>query len=416
MIKRLFTIAIAALALIASVSSVTAQGSLPPAEIRRIAQSVTLIVNLDARGEPQSSGSGTIVDPAGYIFTNYHVIEGGSDFAILLLDDIAEQPVLRFFASIVNYSEEFDFAILQIDRDADGRSVNPDTLNLPNIELSPTPVDLGQRIHVFGFPGIGDNYLVLTEGTITTIRNGDLGGQRIPVWNQTDAEISPGNSGGLAVNDAGFMVGIPTAVISEDRTGGRLGGLLPLEAIYALLEIDQPQRGGSGQAPPQLDVTPFPTQSPGGSNGGSGVDGLDYSLTPNYGGTSLAAGFTPDPFSVEIISGGDLDVSQFGYGADCRGFATRQPDFSINWTGASQGVRFFFVSSGDTVMIVNDPTGDWACSDDSFNTLNPTVDFVPAEEGRYDIWIASYNANENNRGMLYITERGSANPSNPTGQ
>jgi serine protease Do len=407
--KRFLTAVGAFILLSASAISVLAQDRLPPSEIRRIAQSVVMIVALDRSGEPMSSGSGTIVDPAGYIFTNYHVIEGGSDFAILTLRDIAEQPVLTYFAQPVTFAEEFDFAVLQIDRDRDGNRLNPETLNLPYIQLSPQPVDLGEPIHVFGFPGVGDNFLVLTNGTITTIQNGDVGGRRIPVWNQTDAEISPGNSGGLAVNNQGFMVGIPTAVQSEERTGGRLAYLIPLELIYALLELEPPQQG---QQPPQLDVTPFPTpqQMP-----PSGVPGLDYNLTPNYGGISLQAGFTPDPVIVEIISGGDLDVSAFGYGAECRGFATRQPDFSVRWSGRSGGVRFFFLSQGDTVLIINAPNGAWFCSDDSYGTLNPTLDFLNPAEGRYDIWVASYNAGENIRGSLYITERGSVTPANPRG-
>lgn len=407
--KRLLALIGAFVLVSMTMSSALAQDRLPPAEIRRIAQSVVMIVTLDGNGEPLSTGSGTIVDPAGYIFTNYHVIEGGSDFAILLVENIAEQPVLRYFAQPVTFAEEFDFAVLQIDRDRSGNRLNPETLNLPYIQLSPQPVDLGEPIHVFGFPGVGDNFLVFTNGTITTIQNGDVGGRRIPVWNQTDAEISPGNSGGLAVNNQGFMVGIPTAVQSEERTGGRLAYLIPLELIYALLELEPPQ---AGQQQPQIEVTPFPTpeQRPQGT-----VQGLDYNLTPNYGGTSLQAGFTPDPVIVEIISGGDLDVSAFGYGAECRGFATRQPDYSVRWSGASSGLRFFFLSPGDTVLIINAPNGAWFCNDDSFNTLNPTLDFLNPAQGRYDIWVASYNAGENIRGSLYITERGSVTPANPRG-
>ncbi|PJF27896.1 MAG: hypothetical protein CUN53_02330 [Phototrophicales bacterium] len=407
--KRLLTV-IGAFALLSmAVSSALAQDRLPSSEIRRIARSVVMIVTLDGSGEPLSTGSGTIVDPAGYIFTNYHVIEGGSDFAILMIEDIAEQPVLTYFAQPVTFAEEFDFAVLQIDRDQNGRQLDPNTLNLPFIQLSPQPVDIGEPIHVFGFPGVGDNFLVFTNGTITTIQNGDVGGQRIPVWNQTDAEISPGNSGGLAVNNQGFMVGIPTAVQSEERTGGRLAYLIPLELIYALLELEQPQ---PGQQQPQLEVTPFatPEQRPPGE-----VPGLDFNLTPNFGGTSLQAGFTPDPMIVEIISGGDLDVSTFGYGAECRGFATRQPDYSVRWAGTSAGLRFFFLSQGDTVLIINAPNGAWFCNDDSYSTLNPTLDFLNPAEGRYDIWVASYNAGENIRGSLYITERGAVTPANPRG-
>ncbi|MBL8131078.1 MAG: hypothetical protein JNL42_04410, partial [Anaerolineae bacterium] len=80
-----------------------------------------------------------------------------------------------------------------------------------------------------------DGYMVLTGGAITTIQNGNLNGERIPLWYQTDAQISPGNSGGLAVNSEGRMVGIPTAVRSEERTLGRLGGILTATAIQSAL-------------------------------------------------------------------------------------------------------------------------------------------------------------------------------------
>lgn len=167
-----------------------AQDTLTREEIDRVSRSVVQIITL-VRGEPYSTGSGTIIDPAGYIITNNHVIEGGDDFAIMMVADRREPPELRYFASVIGASENPDFALLQIDRDADGRSIDPNTLNMPFIPFASTPVDLGDEIHVFGFPGIGEGYLVLTQGTITTIQNGDLNGRRIPVWNQTDAEISP---------------------------------------------------------------------------------------------------------------------------------------------------------------------------------------------------------------------------------
>ncbi|MBK8025714.1 MAG: trypsin-like peptidase domain-containing protein [Chloroflexi bacterium] len=214
-----------------------AQGdSLPQAEIDRISHSVVLIVTLDG-DEPIASGSGTIMTPNGQIYTNRHVVEDGDDFAILLIQDIGEQPVLRYYATPTLIHDELDLAVLQIDRDENGRRIDSNTLNLPFIEMSGAAPNIGSRIFVFGFPDIGDGYLVLTSGSITTIQNGNLSGERMPLWYQTDAQISPGNSGGLAVNSEGRMIGIPTAVRSEERTLGRLGGILTASAIQSALNM-----------------------------------------------------------------------------------------------------------------------------------------------------------------------------------
>jgi len=210
--------------------------NLSQAEISRISNSVVLIYSLDRSGDVESSGSGTIMTPNGQIYTNRHVVENGEDFAILVIEDIAEQPVLRYFATPILIDDNLDFAILQIDRDAEGRRIDSNTLNLPVITMSSAPPSIGDRIFVFGFPGIGDGFLVLTSGSITTIQNDTLNGERIPFLYQTDAQISPGNSGGLAVNSSGNMIGIPTQVNSEERTLGRLGGILSVSAIRFVLD------------------------------------------------------------------------------------------------------------------------------------------------------------------------------------
>lgn len=136
---------------------------------------------------------------------------------------------------------------------------------------------------------------------------------------------------------------------------------------------------------------------------------LDFSKPPNYGSTSLTSGFVPDPFTVGITSGGSVNVSYLGGG--CTGFATSAPDFSVNYTaGAFPTLRFYFVGNGDTAMIVNDPTGTYRCADDSFGTLNPTIDFNSPSSGRYDIWIASFSAGTFVSGTLFVTENTGNHP------
>jgi hypothetical protein len=136
---------------------------------------------------------------------------------------------------------------------------------------------------------------------------------------------------------------------------------------------------------------------------------LNFSLPPNYGSVSLTSGFSPDPYTVGMSSGGSVDVSYLGGG--CIGFATSAPDFRLQYTSGSFSlIRIYFVGSGDTTLIINDPGGGWHCVDDSFGTLNPTVDFSNPASGQYDIWVGSYSSGTSVGGTLSITELDSNHP------
>ena len=249
-----------ALVLIVPGVALAQSDTLSRSEINQISNSVVLIVNLDSSGSPTVSGSGTIVSPSGLIYTNRHVVEGGSDYAILTLDQLGEPAKLAYFASVTMIHPEVDFAELQIDRDANGNAINANGLNLPYIALTNTEPDIGDRIFVFGYPDLGDAHLVMTSGSITTIQNDTLNGERIPFWYQTDAQISPGNSGGLVVNLSGRLVGIPTQVVSEERTLGRLGGILSITAIRGALE-GAPSELPAIATPSSQNTNPTPAAS-----------------------------------------------------------------------------------------------------------------------------------------------------------
>ncbi len=370
--------------------SLDAQVTLGRDEIDRISHAVVRVVALNA-GQPVSSGSGTIVEPNGVIYTNRHVVQDGADFGIEILDDPNELPVLRFHARLVGYSPDVDFAILRIDRDAEGRPIDATTLDLPHVPVAEADVQRGDRVYVFGYPGIGEGYLALTEGAVTTIRNGTMDERRMPVWYQTDAQISPGNSGGLAVSARGEFVGIPTAVRTEETTGGRLGGILAISAVSAALEaglLSDRAMIASGTTSPVI------------ANGR-----LDYAQQPLYGAVSLTAGFTPDPHSLDVVSGGEVNVDYLG--GECAGHAAMAPDYRLHWYDRSSQLRIFFKADdgGDTTLLVNLPDGSWVCNDDAADgTLDPMVVLAEPPEGQYDIWVGSYRAGSFVEGELNITE------------
>lgn len=232
--RRLWVV-ISALCVLAlgSTSVAQAQG-LSPADIRKISESVVFILAYSG-GEPISTGSGTIVEPSGLIYTNHHVVEGADDYEIYVTRELGELPVPIGLATVVRAFNEIDFAILQIDRNPQGQPIDPLSLNLPALNRGAREVSLGDHVTVFGYPSVGDGFLVITQGTITSVENANLYDRRVPLWYRTDAEISPGNSGGLVVDDTGAYLGLPTMVRSEERTLGRLGGVLPFIAVETVL-------------------------------------------------------------------------------------------------------------------------------------------------------------------------------------
>jgi len=181
------------------------------------------------------------------ILTNAHVVEGADQIAIGVLDDINDPPEYRYLGRTIAIDQNIDVALIAIQSDLAGRPVRGSDLHLPYISTTRRADDVfrGDTVYIFGYPGIGDDYLVVTTGSIVSVENGDVFGQRMPVWYRTDAELAPGNSGGLAVDGNGDFVGIPTFVQTEQETGARLGGIRP--AQVALMAV----MGGEGGPTPE---------------------------------------------------------------------------------------------------------------------------------------------------------------------
>lgn len=130
----------------------------------------------------------------------------------------------------------------------------------------------------------------------------------------------------------------------------------------------------------------------------------DYTLQPNYGDTSLQAGFSPDPFVVPLQSGGSIDAGQT-LGDSCRGYVSNAPDFSVHYSAGSVLPFRIGVSSGrDTTLVVNGPDGNWYCDDDGGEGLNPLLHFGSPMSGRYDIWVGTYGSASNHDALLFLSE------------
>ncbi|TVQ28951.1 MAG: serine protease [Geminicoccaceae bacterium] len=348
------------------------------------------------------TGSGTLLvhDGRALVFTNRHVVEGFDDVTIAVLLDVDDMAVPRFEARLLAYAADHDFAVYELTRTVEGDVVSVAGLGrgdygfrLPELVLDDgrdeaARVRRGDVVGVLGYPGLGDDGLVYTTGIISSVRFGDLGGERLPLWYVTTAEMSPGNSGGLAVDRAGRFIGLPTAVRTEQATGGRLGMILALPFVLALLEQEDELRRAWADAP----------------SAATGLT-LDFRLEPSFGELRSAVG--GGVHEVEVIGGGDVDVGYLG--GDCVGYAAARPDF--RWYGTAEGGRLHIgfralEANADATLIVNAPDGSWHCNDDAFpGTLNPALS-VDAMAGAYDIWVGSWAANSFIRGQLLLRPEG----------
>jgi hypothetical protein len=115
----------------------------------------------------------------------------------------------------------------------------------------------------------------------------------------------------------------------------------------------------------------------------------NMSLNPTYGTANLASGFTPDPYVVNVQSGGTVNAQSLS--PSCAGFIATAPDVRVNFTGGSLPLIISVASSADTTLVVNGADGQWYCDDDGgTNGLNPMVRFNNPPSGQYDIWVGTY--------------------------
>jgi S1-C subfamily serine protease len=171
-------------------------------------------------------GSGTILSSTGLILTNAHVASPAAQgnvseepdaLAIGLIDQEDKPPVFLYFAKVKAVDGYLDLAVIQITSTLDGADVDPNSLNLPFVQLGNSDeLHVGDHINIFGYPGIGGETITFTDGSVSGFTAEEGLGDR--AWIKTNATIAGGNSGGLAANDTGFIIGVPT--IASAGTGG----------------------------------------------------------------------------------------------------------------------------------------------------------------------------------------------------
>lgn len=168
-------------------------------------------------GQQQATGSGVILDPAGYIITNNHVVQGAKRVQVRLsgaaLGHDAGQSILAgggamVGAQVIGVDKETDLAVLKI--------ANQD---LPYLKLGDSDnIHQGQLVFAFGSPmGLTNS---VSFGVVSTVAR-QLERDNSMIYIQTDVAINPGNSGGPLVDVHGEVIGINTLIFTQ--SGGSEG-------------------------------------------------------------------------------------------------------------------------------------------------------------------------------------------------
>lgn len=189
----------------------------------------------------------------------------------------------------------------------------------------------------------------------------------------------------------------------DDDSGNGLNPLIELTPISGQYDI-WVGTYGPNTAPATLAISELPYGSaPVTAPPPRPASGPDYSLPPAYGTYTLRSGFTPDPFEVRVVAGGENSASDWS-GGQCAGFVADAPDVRLMFQGGSFPELYFSVgSNADTTLVINDPNGNWHCDDDSGNEgLNPLLRMAPIS-GQYDIWVGTYGRSTANA-TLSISE------------
>ena len=201
---------------------------------------VAIVAKTTARGAPRNlahqgsggsaTGSGFVINSAGIVVTNNHVIDGADSFDIIFVDG------RTLTATLVGRDAETDLAVLRI----------AGTQRLASVPWGNSDMArIGDWAIAIGSPfGLGNS---LSVGVISG-RNRDLQAGRYDDFLQTDAAINRGNSGGPLFNTRGEVIGVNTAIVSPGGAqGGSVGVGFAIPSNLARKIVDDILRVGSVQ-------------------------------------------------------------------------------------------------------------------------------------------------------------------------
>lgn len=188
-----------------------------------VANILTKATEYDFFMEPvpvEGAGSGFVIDPRGYILTNYHVVEGAQSIEVVLGDQS------RHPAKYIGADQRNDVALIKID---------PKGKQLATLKLGDSStLQVGQKVLAIGNPfGFQSTF---TTGVVSALGRTVQTSQTTAIEEaiQTDAAINRGNSGGPLIDSHGNVIGINSAIYTPTGTTAGIGFAIPINTAKSI--------------------------------------------------------------------------------------------------------------------------------------------------------------------------------------
>ena len=212
---------------------------------QRVSKGVVFVEN-DQGGRAAGSGSGFVIDDAGHIVTNEHVVENGSSFRVRFGENGDPIP-----AKLLGADKSNDLAVLQIDPSKAGDQLQPVQLGSSSaLQPGEPTIAIGSP---FGLEGTVTSGIVSALNRTIQAPNGFSISGAI----QTDAAINPGNSGGPLLDAQGSVIGVNSQIASQSGSNSGVGFAIPVDQVKRVVpflekgeKVPHAYLGvGSGDAP-----------------------------------------------------------------------------------------------------------------------------------------------------------------------
>jgi putative serine protease PepD len=192
----------------------------------RVSPGVVFVENDGAGGRESASGSGFVIDDAGHIVTNEHVVDGASALKVRFGDNGDAIPV-----KLLGADRSSDLAVLQVDPSKVPGGLHPLQLgSSSSLRPGEPTIAIGSP---FGLEG------TVTSGIVSALNRTIQApsGFSISGAIQTDAAINPGNSGGPLLNADGQVIGVNSQIATESGSNSGVGFAIPVDQVKQIVPV-----------------------------------------------------------------------------------------------------------------------------------------------------------------------------------